>query len=691
MTYKIEDISTMKSFIRNLVFIAIISSILLACSKNWKEQKDPINEELTKTFEDLVVPENFNWTTTENATIQLSLLNNQGLPVPNAIVKVYTDFPENGGLLMLKGMSDENGNFTHSRLIPSYYTDLVVATEHIGLVGFVKVPIKNGQVNYTFGRETAELKSSVVKNSKSLKSTFNFLGAYDANGKPFYLEVPGDVISNDFMQDLTNTLPEYISVPLNNPYLLGTSMDHDYKLGCNSTVYVTFIHEGAGQTNVLGFYTYDINNPPASPDDISNITVIFPNASYADGMGGGGLQTGDKVKIGTFPANTGIGWVLIADGWQGGNVTDGVHYYYSNKSFNPEANPSVKQHSLLFHDPGRDLTILSFEDVERPLADEDFNDCVFYITTEPDQCIISDLPIIDYSSSYSDIDFDGIPDIFDDYPNDPNYAFNNYYPCNTLYSTLAFEDLWPGKGDYDFNDLVINYNFNQITNGANKIVRINGSFKVMATGATYNNAFAFELPISPWQISSITGMQIDYSYLNFNANKTEAGQSRAVIVPFDNTYNVLPPPGLGILGANTVLGAPYVSPQIIDISIDLSTPVSYSDLGSPPYNPFIIINQNRGYEVHLPDYPPTDLFNFSLFGTFEDDSSPGFGRFFKTDRNHPWAINIATEFQYPIEKRDVTSAYLHFAEWAESGGVLRTDWYVNYPGYRNPVHIFPIP
>ncbi len=681
----------MKSTTRNLAFLAILSSVLIGCSKSWDEPQNNKDVSEIKTFNDLVIPDNFDWNTTSDASIHISFKNNRGEPIPNVIVKVYTDFPEDGGLLMLKGLSDENGNYSHSRKIPSYVDHLIVATQHIGLIDFVEVPVIEGKINYTFGDPENFLKSTEVIDPTKLKSTFSFLGTYDGNGRPYYLESPGDFISNALMQDLTNSLPETVSVPLNKPYLMGINQDHDYKLGCNSSVYVTFIHEGAGQTNTLGFYTYDINNPPASPNDIGNITVIFPNASYAGSGGGGGLQPGDKVKIGTFPANTGIGWVLIADGWQGGTVTDGVHYFYSNKSFNHEPNASLKQHSLLFRDPGRDLTILSFEDVDRNFADEDFNDCVFYITTDPHQCIISDLPYIDYSASYSDVDFDGIPDIFDDYPNDPNLAFNNYYPCNALYSTLAFEDLWPGKGDYDFNDLVVYYNFNQITNGTNKIVRADGSFKVMATGATYNNAFAFQLPINPLNISSVSGMQIDHSYLNFNANNTEAGQSKAVIIPFDNTYNILPPPGLGYLGANTIVGAPYVSPKIIDIQIDFTTPQLYSDLGSPPYNPFIIINQNRGYEVHLPNNPPTDLFNQFLFGTMEDDSNPPFNRYFKTDKNHPWAINIEAPFEYPIEKRDITSAYLHFATWAESGGQLKRNWYLNLPGYRNPTHIFPIP
>lgn len=48
-----------------------------------------------------------------------------------------------------------------------------------------------------------------------------------------------------------------------------------------------------------------------------------------------------------------------------------------------------------------------------------------------------------------DADADGVADADDEYPNDVNKAFNNRYP-SASYATLMFEDLWPGKGDYDF-------------------------------------------------------------------------------------------------------------------------------------------------------------------------------------------------------------------------------------------------
>ena len=38
---------------------------------------------------------------------------------------------------------------------------------------------------------------------------------------------------------------------------------------------------------------------------------------------------------------------------------------------------------------------------------------------------------------------------------DKNKSFNSFFPVQGKTGTLAFEDLWPAKGDYDFNDLVI--------------------------------------------------------------------------------------------------------------------------------------------------------------------------------------------------------------------------------------------
>ncbi len=87
----------------------------------------------------------------------------------------------------------------------------------------------------------------------------------------------------------------------------------------------------------MGFYTYDINNQSSTAPQPEDITIIFPNASVLGS--GGGLQTGDKVKIGNFPAGTGIGWVLLANAWNLGSssVGSGLWQLYSNPDYNPES------------------------------------------------------------------------------------------------------------------------------------------------------------------------------------------------------------------------------------------------------------------------------------------------------------------------------------------------------------------
>lgn len=81
-------------------------------------------------------------------------------------------------------------------------------------------------------------------------------------------------------------------------------------------VWVTFVTEGAGYLNVLGYYTHPTNKPPDTPAAIDTITIIFPNVSLQGS--GGGLRPGNKVNLGRFNAGTTITFALIADGWKNG-------------------------------------------------------------------------------------------------------------------------------------------------------------------------------------------------------------------------------------------------------------------------------------------------------------------------------------------------------------------------------------
>lgn len=263
--------------------------------------------------------------------------------------------------------------------------------------------------------------------------------------------------------------------------------------------------------------------------------------------------------------------------------------------------------------------------------------------------------------------------------------------------TLAYEDLWPYKGDYDFNDIVIGYNFAITKDLQDQVQDITATFILYAFGASYHNGFGFQLPgINPDQIISVTGYNLaNNTYINLASNGLEQGQSKSTVIVFDDAWRLMPYPGMGI-GVNTNMSAPYVTPDTLVIhmsfydngSFATGGPVTYNQLDIGNFNPFIIVNKDRSVEVHLPDHVPTDLANKSLLGTGDDASNPATGTYYKTSKNLPWAINLPVVFQYPIEKQDITGAYLFFGDWAESSGVLYPNWYLPNPGFTNSSLIY---
>lgn len=268
-----------------------------------------------------------------------------------------------------------------------------------------------------------------------------------------------------------------------------------------------------------------------------------------------------------------------------------------------------------------------------------------------------------------DTDTDGIIDYYDEYPNDSEKAYNTYTPSLYGVGSLIFEDRWPLKGDYDFNDLVIYYNFIAVMNSQDKVVELRGDFKVEHVGASFSNGFGLELPFHPGLITSVTGFNITSGLVNINQKGLEEGHAsdKAVIILFDDA------------NANKY--------QTLNLVINLSEPLEPSLVGIAPFNPFVFADSNRGREIHLINLPPTDLVDNTFFQTEDDESIPEQGKYYRTTNRLPWAINMMHGFVIPIEGFSINMGYNKFNDWAESGGAIYSDWYKNNPGYRNPENL----
>jgi LruC domain-containing protein len=269
-----------------------------------------------------------------------------------------------------------------------------------------------------------------------------------------------------------------------------------------------------------------------------------------------------------------------------------------------------------------------------------------------------------------DTDRDGIPDSMDDYPKDANKAFDNYSSTSGG-STCIFEDQWPIRGDFDLNDLVMLSNYQVVTNAKNVVVQVIGTYTLLATGGDFKNGYGVEFPFPTTDISDLKGGVL------------EAGQKKAVVILFKDMHTEM-------VTGNTVPGSIKSPPKTYIVDFSIKNGPFLSDFGFD-FNQFTF-NESNGVraEVHLPGKMPTDLASAILFLTGDDNSNLALGKSYVTKTGLPYAISLpASKFDYPIEGKDINKAYLHFAEWAQSGGILFKDWYSNLSaGYRNTSLIY---
>ncbi len=298
----------------------------------------------------------------------------------------------------------------------------------------------------------------------------------------------------------------------------------------------------------------------------------------------------------------------------------------------------------------------------------------------------------------------------------------SYYPAENKYAALLFEDNFPCKGDWDFNDLVLRYNVAVTTNESAEVTKLIWRNSITAVGASYDNGLSIELPFivndpSEISISDSSGSAFICSSLDANCDGTVSTQesqgiSRPLILRFYisekdhtgrskylNTYNINNSKNSSSNPVDWTVAISFNNPvAILDQTEYCSTKAQALDCKhamTPPYNPFLTINGNLKHEVHLPYYSATDYYKKSYdkkchhrgsgcgdlnnANSNSNSNSTNNEKCFTTNSGLPWVLEVSSidydvTGAWPKEKKDITDVFtgseerFSFVQWADSGG-----------------------
>lgn len=680
---------------------------------------------VNKPIKSLTIPNDFNFRTVSLVSLEASF----GPDFPNVPIQVYgseyASIPETqaiGDFFVGSGTTDNTGTLHMQVTVPLSCSYLVLKPGYVGLPSDIRLEIVDETAIYdgtgstsaktvskaitsedsSVHRFGSELKTRLLGNAIMQRDNYwSFIDdSYSNNGKPGSTE--NLTLDKDFLKDINNSVFKYSKVKRSDSYFLDSLMVGTLDISKEVDMWLTFIHESAGFSNTLGYYTYDTPEDPSSKPtaiDDAEVTIVFPNASYANGSKGA-LASGDTVYIGKIAAGKSLGFILIANGWQAGKTSgdsgqvrkEGQGIFYSESALNPETDEDHRQHaSIIFHE-GEQVFLIGMEDNKHTDNDYNFNDVVIAAIFGDNSAITNFSSLHSIANEVNnDSDGDGVIDSVDAFPEDPAKTTSGQ-----VSGTIAFEDQWPKIGDYDFNDLVIGYTYTIDGNAENKIVSIDMNYTLLASGAGYPDGLALSLPVDR---SGYTVEGFSYSSdPSANADPAVTQYAESVgskFLIFKTQQNIMgtdakPNP------FNTGTGQD-IAPESVSFTIKFTNPISRDTLKAVPYDVFMLVDNAEsdypnsikyGREVHLTDYAPTPFANRVFFNTEQDTTDVTRKRYYKSATNLPWAIHIPGDWEYTVETKSIVEGYTYFGTWAESGGTRYPDWYQPKANYKNPTNLY---
>ncbi len=272
--------------------------------------------------------------------------------------------------------------------------------------------------------------------------------------------------------------------------------------------------------------------------------------------------------------------------------------------------------------------------------------------------------LVPASSKAADMDADGTADEADAVPCDTRASTVAFAPAQNQQGSLIFEDMWPAKGDLDFNDVSLSYNYIFFLDDAGRVSSMQASINLLAAGGTLPNSVRLHLPVAADAATLINLNGTD----GVTHALTPAPNEHELVIPLIADVNA----AMGDTLANTTPDKPSVAGVPLNLYIKFATPVAI-DLSQAPFDLYLERVNEPGHQIHQVGYAGTDTMDTSLFGTADDGSTAD--RHFVDSDGLPFALSVPASFQWPTELVSISTAYPDITPWASSGGAVHADWY----------------
>jgi LruC domain-containing protein len=241
----------------------------------------------------------------------------------------------------------------------------------------------------------------------------------------------------------------------------------------------------------------------------------------------------------------------------------------------------------------------------------------------------------------------------------------NYFPSASSFFVVGYEDLYPGKGDYDFNDLTVAYRLQYGLNVDGDVVAIQGLAYLITRGSAYSHDWRLAIDM-PGAASGNLDCTLYPDYRNPTlaqgcANVPGSHMGGALDIPvFNDTLLIFPDPaGSLFVNSQRLYSEPwnlkYFPGPRAEWRLDLDQPIAPGAIQSAPYDPYLYV-RDTGQTVKLMEVDPS----------YQD--SNGF----------PFGMLLTTTWKPPLEFTDTADAYPNFLEFVTSEGASAASWYTNY-------------